>query len=148
MPEVIIAKTMQEATRHSTGVRMDLIEPHYLRAIGAIMHVGAQKYGELNWKKGLSGEKGGINHAYQHLADYVADAPNDYGPREMHLAQVGANCMFEYHFERSRRLAAEEAEEQVAAKAEEKAREEETLVAKFNAMSAAEKRKFLRSIGK
>lgn len=87
-----------EATRYDTGKRYDLLDPIFLDAMAHIMHVGAIKYGDKNWLKGLAGAKGGINHAFAHLCEYLENTPCDYGPREMHLAQVAVNAMFEYHF--------------------------------------------------
>lgn len=135
------------ATRYSTGVRIDLVDADYLVALGQIMHVGAEKYGELNWRKGLEGEKGGINHAYQHLAAYVGFKPCDYGPREMHLAQVGINAMFEFAFERQRRLANEAVEAEKDSIAREEARKAEALSEQYRSMSALERKRFNKTIG-
>lgn len=89
------------AKRFDTGVRLDLLVPEFLVEMAKIMCVGAKKYGELNWKKGgLTGEKGGVNHALHHLLQYMADEPCDYGPRETHLAQVAVNAMFEFWYAR------------------------------------------------
>ncbi len=93
---------MNDAKRYPVKTRFDLLDPEFLRDMALIMAVGADKYGDDNWKKGLTGMNGGINHAYGHLYDYQADLPNDYGPRYMHLAQVAVNAMFEAHFERER----------------------------------------------
>lgn len=85
------------AKRYDTGVRMDLLIPQFLIEMGKIMSVGEKKYGELNWQKGgLKGEKGGVNHALQHIMQYMNDDPCDYGPRHCHLAQVAVNAMFEW----------------------------------------------------
>jgi len=94
---------MKEQTRHPVDVRLDLLDPHFLQAMGQIMHVGAQKYGENNWQQGLSGCAGGVNHALKHLLEYQAGVPNDYGDEELHLAQVAVNAMFEFYFARQRR---------------------------------------------
>lgn len=92
------------ATRYDVGVRMDLLDPTFLQEMGKIMSHGAKKYGELNWKKGLSGENGGLNHALIHLSQYQDGTPCDYGPPETHLAQVAVNAMFEFYFAREARL--------------------------------------------
>ena len=99
---------MDGGKRFQTGIRMDLLDPDFLQEMGKIMHVGAVKYGDLNWKKGLSGEKGGLNHALQHLMQYMNKTPCDYGEREVHLAQVAVNAMFEYYFARKEREAKNE----------------------------------------
>ncbi len=90
--------------RNPCGVRFDLLVPEFLEAMAKIMSVGSKKYGDRNWEKGLTGENSGINHAMAHLAAYMADAPNDYGNRSMHLAQVAVNAMFEFHFRTQREL--------------------------------------------
>lgn len=94
------------ATRNPTGERYDLLVPEFIAAMARIMQVGAERYGECNWKKGLEGDKSGINHAYAHLNQYQRNLPNDYGPRELHLAQVAVNAMFEFWFEVQRQRAA------------------------------------------
>ncbi len=132
-----------EGTRYTTGVRMDLLDSDFITEMGKIMHVGAQKYGEFNWKKGLSGEKGGINHAFQHLADYNADKPCDYGPRETHLAQVAINAMFEFFFERGRRLANEAAKVEMQRKADERKHQADELARKYSGLSRSERAKFI-----
>jgi hypothetical protein len=92
------------ATRFREGKRYDLLEADFLAAMAMIMDVGASKYGEHNWKKGLKGEKGGVNHALSHIIQYQQGAPNDYGPKEIHMAQVAINAMFEFHFCRQERM--------------------------------------------
>lgn len=84
--------------RLACGIRYDLLMPEFLQAMAEIMAVGAKKYGEKNWMKGLSGENSGVNHAMKHLIEYQKGTANDYGPRKMHLAQVAVNAMFEFHF--------------------------------------------------
>jgi len=96
-----------EATRVDTGCRFDLLEPDFLEAMGHIMYVGAKKYGENNWKKSLPGEKSGHNHAMKHLLEFKQGVPNDYGPPEMHYAQVAINAMFQFYEERNKRIKAE-----------------------------------------
>ena len=100
--------TPKEATRFDTGCRLDLLEPDFLEAMGHIMYVGAKKYGVNNWKKGLPGEKSGHNHAMKHLLEFMQGVPNDYGPPEMHYAQVAINAMFQFFEERNKRLAVED----------------------------------------
>lgn len=89
--------------RFGCGVRFDLLDPEFLEGMAHIMHKGAVKYGPDNWKKGLTGENSGINHAVKHCMEYLADKPCDYGPREAHLFQVAVNAMFEaYHCRKAR----------------------------------------------
>lgn len=136
-----------EGTRFSTGIRVDLMDADFLLEIGKIMHVGAVKYGEFNWRKGLNGEKGGVNHALQHLAEYMADKPCNYGHRETHLAQVAVNVMFEFHFERNRRLANEAAEAEMNARAQAKDNLEARLAVEYKGLSNEERRRLNKAIG-
>ena len=96
----------QKEYRHTCGKRFDLLDPDFIEARSKIMYAGEQKYGPDNWKKGLSGENSGVNHAFAHLCEYQQNTPCDYGPREMHLAQVAVNAMFEYYHSKKARLAA------------------------------------------
>lgn len=86
-----------KAKRYSIGCRLDLLHPEFIEAMGTIMCVGASKYGERNWMKGLKGENGGVNHALKHLMEYMSGVKCDYGERKMHLAQVAVNAMFEFY---------------------------------------------------
>jgi hypothetical protein len=88
--------------RKGCDIRFDLLEPEFITAMAHIMSVGAKKYGDYNWQKGLSGANGGINHAIKHLMEYQANTPNDYGPRKMHLVQVAVNAMFEFYYDGQR----------------------------------------------
>ena len=91
--------------RFGCGVRFDLLDPDFIRGMAHIMHRGAEKYGPDNWKKGLTGENSGINHAVKHCMEYLADEPCDYGEREAHLYQVAVNAMFEAYHAKKARLA-------------------------------------------
>ena len=43
-----------EGTKHDAGkVRLDLVPPELLYAVGTILGFGAAKYGEYNWAKGM-----------------------------------------------------------------------------------------------
>lgn len=106
MKDVTIQMSInEEAKRHDVGVRFDLLDPEFMKAMAKIMAIGAEKYGERNWQKpGLQGEKGGVNHALKHLQEYMAGEPNDYGELEMHMAQVAINAMFEFFHHRQARM--------------------------------------------
>jgi hypothetical protein len=97
-------RVMPKEYRHPCGKRFDLLDPAWLEGCAKIMAVGAQKYGEEKWKQGLTGEHSGANHALAHIMEFLQKVPNDYGPLEMHWAQVSVNAMFEFHFARQERL--------------------------------------------
>ncbi len=82
------------------GVRYDLLDAGILEAMAQIMAAGCKKYGPDNWRKGLTGENSGINHALKHIMEYQAKKPNDYGACRMHLAQAAVNLMFEFYFDK------------------------------------------------
>ena len=43
------------ATKHDTGKpRLDLIPPEAIDALGAVLTMGAAKYGDRNWEQGLT----------------------------------------------------------------------------------------------
>jgi hypothetical protein len=86
-------------TRQPVAVRFDLLDFEFLQALAHIAHVGAEKYGDRNWQKGLAGSKGGLNHAVKHIAEYQTGVLNDYGPRRLHLAQAAWNLMAEFYFD-------------------------------------------------
>ena len=109
-PSVVTVVEAPKEYRHPSGKRFDLLDPDFLEAMAKIMWEGERKYGPDNWKKGLSGENSGVNHGLAHMIEYMAGTKCDYGPREMHLAQVAVNAMFEYFHAKKARLEREGAE--------------------------------------
>lgn len=81
--------------RIPVDVRYDLLEPEFMDGMAKIMGVGAKKYGENNWKSGLTGANSGLNHALKHINEYMRGEINDYGDDETHLEQAAVNLMFE-----------------------------------------------------
>jgi Domain of unknown function (DUF5664) len=78
----------------------------FLTDVAHILYVGAEKYGDKNWQKGLTGVNSGLNHAIKHYFEYEHDYPCDYGERRVHLAQVIVNLMFEWWLTRKKNLEA------------------------------------------
>lgn len=52
------------------SARYDLIDPHALHALAAVLHRGAQVYGEANWR--LIEVNSHLNHAIAHIYGYLA----------------------------------------------------------------------------
>lgn len=73
--------------------RPDLISPHALLRLGALLARGAEKYGERNWEMGMPFSRF-LASAHRHLLQFMA------GDRdEDHLAAVCFNIMAIIHFE-------------------------------------------------
>jgi Domain of unknown function (DUF5664) len=94
----------EEAKRNKIGLRFDIIDPNFLKALAQIGYYGADKYGDLNWQKSrLDGEKGPINHIYDHLHKYRTREPYDHEvigtKRKYHLAAIAFNAMMEFWYE-------------------------------------------------
>lgn len=83
--------------RNPCGIRFDLLDAAWLEGQARIMAEGATKYGDNNWKTGLTGENSGLNHALKHLIRAMSMPA---GPeRRRQLDKVGVNCMFERYFD-------------------------------------------------
>jgi hypothetical protein len=62
---------IEEATRNPVSYRFDLIPSKPLKLIAEGFAYGAEKYGDKNYLKSrLTGNKGPINHALNHINDY------------------------------------------------------------------------------
>ena len=97
----------KKAHRTHLGVRYDLLEPAFLRAMAQLMSHG-QHYDMVTgvreqWKRGLEDDKCPLNHIMDHLCAYELSEPHDHlGSRKGHLAAIAVNAMFEYFFEERR----------------------------------------------
>lgn len=92
------------AKRDPRQTRYDLLYPTFLYAMAQIANYGATHYGDGNWMKSrLTGEKGAINHIYEHLGNYQCEAAYDHkeiGTHRMyHLAAIAFNAMMEFYYE-------------------------------------------------
>jgi len=73
--------------RDGTKPRIDLICPFFLERLGELMRVGAEKYGDRNWEKGIP-SKEYLASACRHLVKYMQDQRD-----EDHLSQAAFNIM-------------------------------------------------------
>jgi hypothetical protein len=92
-----------EAQREPIPVRYDLLIPEFIREMSRLVAIGAEVYGDRNWQRSrLQGEKGPVNHIYEHMHDYLTMQPHDrLNPHSSsHLVSVAVNAMFEWWYER------------------------------------------------
>ena len=73
--------------------RIDLISPFALQRLGEWLRLGAQRYTERNWEKGIPVSRC-IASLYRHLVAYHAG-----DRRENHLAAIMVNASFIMHYE-------------------------------------------------
>lgn len=85
--------------RQSVDFRYDALNWDFIKCLAQIARHAEEKYGSPEqYKDGrLEGQKGPINHIYEHLRMYVAGEAHDHfnDPR-YHLAAVAYNAMMEY----------------------------------------------------
>lgn len=75
----------------------------FIAGMSKICIYATEKYGSFDqYMDGpLEGEKSPVNHAFQHLANYVKDVPHDkFGTRADQLLAVAYNAMMEWEYER------------------------------------------------
>lgn len=58
------------AKRSDCGVRFDLIPPEALFELARRFAIGAEKYGDFNWRNGLTGKNSPLNHLEKHINEY------------------------------------------------------------------------------
>ncbi|MBN2776817.1 MAG: hypothetical protein JXR36_04200 [Bacteroidales bacterium] len=73
--------------------RLDLITPFATMQLGKVLGIGADKYGDDNWKKGMSW-KNVIASLKRHLAKFEAGEDYDKESGELHAAHIFCNAMF------------------------------------------------------
>lgn len=95
-----------QAKRDSVQYRYDVLYWDFIHAMAEIGHIGAEKYGDLNYQQpGLTREKSPVNHMANHLRHYINK--DNYDHPEMnfvftndpkyHLAAIAFNAMMEYY---------------------------------------------------
>jgi hypothetical protein len=70
----------EKVKRVPVAFRYDALNPAFLKCLAEIGHYAAEKYGswEQYSKARLTGEKGPINHIYEHIRQYVMGEPYDH----------------------------------------------------------------------
>lgn len=96
----------KDPVRVPVTYRYDAIYPDFLRLMADIGGIADIKYkaagGWNNYQNyRLNGEKGPINHIYEHLREYRLEEPydnHDTGHIKYHLAAIAYNAMMEYWY--------------------------------------------------
>ena len=91
-----------KAKRDSVKYRYDVLYWDFIHAMAEIGHIGAEKYGDLNYQQpGLTREKSPVNHMANHLRHYINKDPYDHSEvgnkTKYHLAAIAFNAMMEYY---------------------------------------------------
>jgi hypothetical protein len=85
-------------TRHNTGkLRYSLLPPNVLLEVIKVLEMGATKYGESNWKKGLPYSEI-INSLERHLGQFKLLQDTDEESKLSHIAHLVANGIFLLYF--------------------------------------------------
>lgn len=92
--------------RYPVNYRYDALEPEFLKLMARIGGIADMKYAHLgglfNYKNyRLDGDKGPINHIYEHLRQYRTGERYDNdssGDRMFHLAAIAYNAMMEFWY--------------------------------------------------
>lgn len=84
-------------------LRLELLEPEFIKGIGKIITFGADKYAPNNWKKADEDGQLRIKGALlRHLYAYLGGEEFDPETGESHLYHMGCNLMFLDHFDRTK----------------------------------------------
>jgi len=89
-----------EAIRDSVGYRYDVLYWNFIHAMAEIGHIGAEKYGDLNYQQSkLRRDKSPVNHMANHLRQYINGEKHDkLGDRKYQLAAIAFNAMMEFYY--------------------------------------------------
>lgn len=86
------------ALRYNEGKpRLGLIPPQIIEGLGAVLTFGAKKYGDHNWKKGLSDENC-LSSCLRHIMKYQRGEVYDEESGLHHLAHAACNLAFILYF--------------------------------------------------
>lgn len=89
---------MSDVNRVPVTFRYDGLNHDFIKLLAEIAHYAASKYGSAEqYANGrLDGEKGSINHIYEHLRQYQTGEPHDHFKDPIyHLAAIAYNAMIE-----------------------------------------------------
>lgn len=86
--------------RQAAGVRWDLIPFEALEEVGKVLHYGATKYKEENWKniEFEHSEQSPINHGIRHFSKAKTFSPGS-PERIWQLAKAATNALFQIWYE-------------------------------------------------
>jgi hypothetical protein len=92
-------KTEELGVKHDTGkIRLDLVPPELMIAVGTILSFGADKYGDNNWRGGLNYSRI-VGALLRHLVAYQMGEKIDPESGKPHLWHAACNLAFLITFE-------------------------------------------------
>ena len=87
------AMNKEQGTKHDEGkLRYDLIPPYPLMRLAEVYTIGARKYGDRDWEKGISCSRL-LGSMLRHIEAYRAGELVDKDDGQLHMASV-AFCAF------------------------------------------------------
>lgn len=85
-----IVRDKTGAARSECSTRFDLIPPEAVFELARRFAIGSQKYGDNNWKRGLTGKNSPLNHLEKHINEYKLERGQGRRYAEMSDAHLGA----------------------------------------------------------
>lgn len=79
-------------------VRLDLLSPWFVEEVGKVLTMGAQKYADENWARGM-GRRRLVAACLRHVYAYMRGEVNDPEWELHHLAHAACCLMFLVHFD-------------------------------------------------
>ena len=80
-------------SKQTTGkLRLDLLPPEWIQAIGAVLTYGAKKYDDWNWAKGIPFSEL-LGAAKRHILAFEQDSPIDEESHCQHLTHAAVNLL-------------------------------------------------------
>jgi hypothetical protein len=84
---------MEEGLRYDEGkVRLDLIPAEWVIALGSVLTIGAKKYADRNWEKGMKWSKC-LGPLLRHVFKWVAGEDYDQESGRHHMEHVAWNAL-------------------------------------------------------
>jgi hypothetical protein len=94
-------EAITDAKKNDDGKsRVDLVDPEFITEIGYILRMGAEKYEEFNWIKGMAWSRP-TAALFRHLGAWQRGEELDPESGFSHLAHVAANVMFLMNYQRN-----------------------------------------------
>ena len=90
--------TTTQARKNTKDVRLDLIPPDSLWQVARVYGIGAQEYGDNDWRKGAPYSRW-IAAMERHIALYKAGQNTDSDSGVHHLAHAIFHCLALIHFD-------------------------------------------------
>lgn len=89
----------ERALRYNDGKpRPSLIDPNFIMGLAEVLEMGAQKYGDYNWQKGMN-QKDIMDSLMRHSLKYLSGNIEDEESGLHEMLHIAANAMFVYYFD-------------------------------------------------